>query len=158
MSTTQNDPRKMALDIEAAMRGRRDDPGPLGQLGPSVLDRLAAHIMETNRGRRRRAADDSDNFVTISGNHFFFYKPATVVRLPDRAGEATKPDLVIRIRRDAPSAGVALRASEFGLDEGFYIMDDGSVVILVPSDGKTIDLLVEGDKGPITDDGLNYKC
>lgn len=95
----------------------------------------------------------------IGGNFFYFYKDATVVRLP--APNVPPPNFEVRVQRDKPTvADIAIAAHEVSADmmEGLYVLKDGTVVIRMPEDGSAIEFFVEDGAGAIADDGLNYKC
>lgn len=160
MSRGKSDPKELRQEIEQRMGELRDKIATSQPALPKLLAKLAARISEGHRGQMRRSSDGSENIVTHLDNHFFLYKPATVVRLPTTTGTetATTPDFEMRIQRDKPEDDVALDARQFGLDEGFYILKDGTGVIRVPNDGSKIECFVEGNKGTVADDGFNYKC
>lgn len=152
MSRGITDPERMRQEIEKKMQEtHKSPPASLNE----VLSKLAAKIRGDNRGEHAASAG-LENVHKTQDNYFFFYQTATVVRLPRSTDP--KPDFVLRIAHAAPQTGVAARATDYGLQDGFYIMDDGSVVIRVPEDGSVIECFVEGDKGTIADDGFNYKC
>jgi hypothetical protein len=129
--------------------------------------RLAKRIVDADEKERLEHYDGDDH------NDFFFYGPATVVRLPK---ENKEQDFQIRIQRDAPdSAEVERGGPEIEVEDnfygGFYLMKDGSIVIQMPEEGFGIDLVIQADpkneqlvqgggkNAPaIADDGLNVKC
>jgi len=91
----------------------------------------------------------------VCDNYFYFFKDATVVRLhePDK-----KPNCEVRVQREIPTDIEIDSSTIDGMKEGFYVLDDGTVVIRMPEDGSAIEFFIEDGAGAIADDGLNYGC
>jgi len=145
-----SDQKHMRDKLENGMNAARDRAA--GSPKSRAETTLMRSVTESERG------GEGDNVRDHKGNRFFFYKKASVVRLPIIADQNTN----VRVQRDRPDdADIALDAHTFGLEEGFYVLKDGTVVMLMPQDGRKIDVVVQGkpaDPSAVADDGYNYKC
>lgn len=142
------------MNRDEARRLRGEFEEQIGESGQGKT-RAERTLRTSVRGRRD---DNDDNFRVVGNSVFLFYKPATVIKLPAGGGST------VCIQHDKPDPPY-VDATTFGLEEGFYLLDDGTIVLRVQSDGSRIDLIVDdvSDDAPGTapspaDDGYNYRC